>query len=133
MTGDDLHDCERGAGTVLVLAVMAAALALTSLTGLLGQVIVARHRAQAAADLAALAGAAAAVSGKSVPNPFSASPADDGCRTAGAIASVNGAEIGSCVVSEEGVVAVGVSVPVGPRQWRAHAVARAGDLSQAGR
>jgi secretion/DNA translocation related TadE-like protein len=64
-------------GLVTVVIAMAVAAA--------GAVIVARHRAQAAADLAALAGAARAVEGETA-----------ACARAGEIAAANGARLRSC-------------------------------------
>lgn len=52
------NDCERGSGTALVIALMAAVLVVAAATGLLVGAQRAHARAQAAADLAALAGAA---------------------------------------------------------------------------
>jgi secretion/DNA translocation related TadE-like protein len=54
---------ERGSATVLAAAMVAVLLSVTAAGAYLGSVVVARHRAQAAADLAALAAAAALPSG----------------------------------------------------------------------
>src|SRR3712207_4242816 len=51
------HDCDRGAGTVLALALVTVLGSLITIVSTWGQVVVARHRAAAAADLAALAAA----------------------------------------------------------------------------
>lgn len=101
-----------------MLGIMAVALAMTAVAGLVGQVIVARHRAQAAADLAALAGAAtsSAVSG-------------DACRMAARITASNGARLESCAIGNGGTVRVRASVPVRIDGWQAHAAARAGPAS----
>ncbi len=77
---------ERGAGTVLA-AAMIGLLVLVTLgaSGAVG-VVACHRRAQAAADLAALAGAAALQEG------------GDACRRAGAVARLNGAELRECQV-----------------------------------
>jgi len=77
-----------------VLAVVGAAAVLT------GAAVVARHRATAAADLAALAGAVRAVQGA------------DACGSAGQLAAATTAELTTCQVTPEAVVEVTVSVPV---------------------
>jgi secretion/DNA translocation related TadE-like protein len=77
-----------------VLAVIGMAALLT------GAAVVARHRATAAADLAALAGAVRALQGA------------DACGTAADVARGNAAELTSCEVRDGGVVEVAVSVPV---------------------
>ena len=102
-----------------MLGLMAVALMMTAMAGMVGQVMVARHRVQAAADLAALAGAAA----------WSAA-GGDACRTAGRIASGNSARLTSCVIGGDGTVRTQASVPVGVH-WTAHAAARAGPANQA--
>ncbi len=123
--GQRQHE-DRGAGTVLVLTVMAAALVMTAMAGVIGQVIVARHRAQAAADLAALAGAASAASDSwSALGPVSAGD----CQIAAVTARLNGARLRSCRANPGGVVQVGVVVPVGTGGWQAHATARAGEAT----
>jgi secretion/DNA translocation related TadE-like protein len=92
---------ERGAATVVVMAgvglLMVVALGIGGAEGLL----LAHRRAQAAADLAALAGAGARASG------------GDPCAAAAAVASANEAELRSCAVVPVGVDVV-VAVP-GPQ------------------
>lgn len=80
---------ERGAGTVLVLAV--AAVVVTLLLGALAllSVVLAGHRAAAAADLAALA-AATALDGERDPGRA--------CAAAERLAAANGARVTSCIV-----------------------------------
>ena len=94
---------ERGAATVLVVAMTGLLLLVGCAAGVVGAIVVAHRTAQAAADLAALAGAEAAVehSGR------------DPCRTAADIASANGATLVRCTVDDTDV-RVEVSVP-GPR------------------
>ena len=82
-----------------------------------GSAVIARHRAQAAADLAALAAAARLPSG-----PAAA------CQAALDVTAAMGAELAGCAVEELDVV-VGVVVDVGG--WiggQAHASARAGPV-----
>ena len=104
---------ERGAATVLVVAM--AGVLMFVMTGLAaaGGLVTSQRRAQAAADLAALAGA---------------SHLDEACASAGQVAFANGAALESCRLYGD-VVTVTVSV-AGPRvPWRAVRVtaeARAG-------
>lgn len=82
----------RGSATVLA-AVLVAALAATSVLALgAGAVLVDHRRAQAAADLAALAGAAAAQEGA------------DACAAADGLARANGAVLETCEVSAQTVL-----------------------------
>ena len=104
---------ERGAATILVVAM--AGVLMFVMTGLAaaGGLVTAQRRAQAAADLAALAGA---------------SHLDDACAAAHEVAAANAAALDACRV-EGRAVRVAVSVP-GPRvPWRdvrVSAEARAG-------
>jgi secretion/DNA translocation related TadE-like protein len=101
---------ERGAATVLVLA-MAGVLLLLGAALAVATAMVAAHRvAQSAADLVALAGARGVAAG------------DDGCAVARRIAAANGARLTSCAVSGR-VVDVEVEVP-GP-----HWLGQTADLS----
>jgi len=80
-----------------------------------GLVVVAKHRAQTAADLAALAGSAATLRG------------DDGCSTARSVARHNGASLASCR-TDLAVVTVRAERParlMGRFRYRAQADARA--------
>ena len=116
---------EQGAGTVLVLGIMAAALLVIAMIGLAGQVIVARHRAQAAADLAALSGAASAA--LALVTVAATAPASEGaCGVADRVAAGNGARIESCSLAAGGVIEVRAVVPVAGHGWSARAQARAG-------
>ncbi|MFS8499594.1 MAG: flp pilus-assembly TadE/G-like family protein [Micromonosporaceae bacterium] len=108
---------DRGSASVWCLAVgtvlLAAGLAATSL----GAAQVARHQAQAAADLAALAGAPQAVRGP-----------DAACQRAAEIAAANRARLVGCRVEGLDVV---VTVEVGstlPAPRPASATARAGPV-----
>lgn len=112
---------ERGAGTVLVLGILAAVLLLAVGIAALGAAQNARGAAQAAADLGALAGATALRDGF------------DPCGTAGAAVARNDAELAACEVLGGGVVrvvatraAVGPPGELGGALGTARATARAG-------
>lgn len=111
---------ERGSGTLLVVGVMAVVGVVAMAAMVAAAYLVAGHQARAAADLAALSGAAAYAEGRSP------------CPAATRLARTNGARLTSCdqvgddvdyVVSVEVVVEVGVRVPGLPRRLggRAHA------------
>jgi secretion/DNA translocation related TadE-like protein len=76
----------------------------------------ARHRAESAADFAALAGATHALEGDSV-----------ACGAARSVAAANSAELSTCTLTGA-VVTVTVTCPLsgGLHRWRADAAARAG-------
>ena len=96
---------------VLLLVVTATALHL-------GAAVLARHRAETAADLAALAGAARALT-----------EPDQVCAAAGRIAAANGAAMTSCdQVGLQVLVQVRVIVPVGGLSAAAFGRARAGPV-----
>ena len=76
------HD--RGAATVLVLAMAGVLLVVALAVALAEGLVVGHRRAQAAADLAALAGAGAAARG------------EDPCDAARAVAVANGAALTAC-------------------------------------
>lgn len=114
-------DPERGAGTVLVLGIIAATLLLALGIAGLGSAQNARGAAQAAADLGALAGATALRDGF------------DPCGTARAAVARNAAEVASCEVLAGGVVRVvatraagGPGRGLGVELGEARASARAG-------
>lgn len=90
---------DDGFATVLAAAVIAVTVVLLGLGVGLGGAILARHRAESAADLAALAGASEAVSGT-----------ETACGRADDVARTNGAVLTSCVW-RGWVVAVVVSRP----------------------
>ena len=81
-----------------------------------GSAVVARHRAQGAADLAALAAAARLPSGQAA-----------ACQGALEVTHAMGAELADCTVAELDVV-IAVVVAGGPIGGRAHASARAGPV-----
>lgn len=91
---------DLGSATVLVVALACVAIVLASALAGLGAAVAARHRAEAAADLAALAGAQALQSGE---------PA---CPVAEEIAAANGAVEVTCTIEGREVV-VGVAVETG--------------------
>ena len=74
---------DRGSATVWVLALCGVLMSLGAAAVLVGGAVAGRHRAEAAADLAALAAAGRAVSG-----------AADPCAAAASVASANGARAG---------------------------------------
>ncbi|MEJ5946721.1 Rv3654c family TadE-like protein [Pseudokineococcus basanitobsidens] len=92
---------ERGAGTVVVVGLVLVGLLLATATAVLGQAVVARHRATAAADLAALA-AADVLLGRAT---------GDACGAAGRTAAAGGARLVGCALGGQEVV-VHVVVPV---------------------
>jgi secretion/DNA translocation related TadE-like protein len=107
---------ERGSGTVLVVAATGVLLVL-ALAGLqLGAAATAAHRARTAADLSALAGAAALQEGKGEP-----------CALVAVVAGRNGAQLVACSLGTGESVTVRVSIGVSIR-WPGvpdHAVASA--------
>lgn len=111
---------DRGAGTVLALGVLGAAVALLLLCAPLVAVAVGHQRAATAADAAALAGADVAL-GAAVGVP---------CERAGEIAAADGALLVRCV-QRASVVAVRVSVSAAG--LHIEAVARAGPAPTAAR
>lgn len=82
---------ERGQGVVLALPLIGVLLTVTVMLAVLGSVVVAQRRAQSAADLAALAGAAAGQRGQ------------DECAAAAGLARRNGAGLEACRVDGEAV------------------------------
>jgi secretion/DNA translocation related TadE-like protein len=96
-------DRERGAATVLAVALLGVLLLVGSALGVVGAVLAAHRTAQAAADLAALAGAGAA--GRSA----------DACGAAAATATANGARLTGCVVEGRDVR---VTVAIEGPSWR---------------
>jgi secretion/DNA translocation related TadE-like protein len=113
---------DDGSATIWVLGCAALLALITAVAVLRGAAVVARHRAEGAADLAALA--AAAHIGLDLA----------GCAAAAAVADANGAHIQSCVLSQgadarSGAVVVRVLLPVhlpGVTLGSVSATARAG-------
>lgn len=110
---------DEGVATVFACLALAALIGATLLIAQVGIVVVARHRAQAAADLAALAAAGGLAHG-----------ADVGCAEAEEIARRMGVWIQQCeVVQWDATVTVEGNVPMGLLGKRTvHAVARAGPV-----
>lgn len=101
---------ERGSATLFAVACLSLLLVLGAALGVVSALVHAHRQAQAAADLAALAGAQALARG------------DDACGAASDIASANEARLTSCRVEDRDVV-VDVEV-TGPR-W----LGQTGDLT----
>ncbi|WP_433661261.1 Rv3654c family TadE-like protein [Nocardia sp. CA-128927] len=110
---------DTGAATVFACLALAGLIAATLMVGQVGVVVVTRHRAQAAADLAALAAAGGLAEG-----------VDAGCRAAGEVVRRMGAQMEGCAVAEwDATVIVNRNVPIGLLGVRmVRAVARAGPV-----
>lgn len=109
---------DAGSGAVWVLAVALVAVLVAMLFAARGAAVVARHRADAAADFAALAGATRAIEG-----------ATGACSLARGIAARNGAQLTRCTVMGVVVeVETRVSLPGALRRWSATGAARAGPV-----
>jgi len=111
---------DRGSATVWVMALSAVLAVVGAAVVLVGAATVARHRAEAAADLAALAAAGRAAAG------------DPGaCGLAEEVTQANAATLVSCSVGTDAIVELRVSVPVHLGRlgtWAAKARARAGPV-----
>lgn len=131
-----LDHCERGSGTVLALGLIGVVVVLAGLVAAVGASIVARHRAEAGADLAALAVAASAPDAEATSPPV---PRGD-CNRARVVAVAGGGGLAGCWWLDDGSVVVEVVVPVtlGGRPLavgvplEARARARAGQMSPTG-
>ena len=93
---------ERGAATVLVLAFLGLLLFVGAALGVVGALVRAHRAAQSAADLAALAGAAALARG------------EDPCAAAASVAAANGAVVAACMPDG---LEVRVTAEVGGPRW----------------
>ena len=93
---------ERGSATVAVVGVVGVLSAMVVGALMVISAVVASHRAQLAADLAALDAAAVLVRGE---------PAEAACATAGALASTNGAGLATCRTDSDLSVEIEVRVP----------------------
>ncbi|MFT4125756.1 MAG: flp pilus-assembly TadE/G-like family protein [Gordonia sp. (in: high G+C Gram-positive bacteria)] len=112
---------DEGAATLVAVGVISALVAVLLLVGHVGVAVLARHRAQSAADLSALAAAVEQVGGQGDP-----------CAVASVIVDEQriSARVARCVVDGDDVV-VEVVVPVGLGRWGvrdAGARARAGPV-----
>jgi secretion/DNA translocation related TadE-like protein len=94
---------DRGSASLWLLGVGLAILTFGAVVAGVGSVLVARHRAQAAADLGALAGAGRAVEG-----------AEAACGRAGDVVLANGGRIVGCTVDGLDVTVRAEVDPVGP-------------------
>lgn len=114
------ESCDAGIATVWAAAGIAVVMTAVLLGLQLGTAVAARHRAEAAADLAALAAAGHSVHG-----------AEAACRRADEIAAAMGGEITACELAGWDVlVEVQVPVPVAlPGTSRATGRARAGPVT----
>lgn len=110
---------EQGFVTVAVAGLIALLLAVTGAVAMLGGVAVARHRAAAAADLAALAAASHALEGQ-----------DAACAAAGVVAVAHRARLDRCtLLGSDATVEVTVSPSGALGRWgQARGVARAGPV-----
>lgn len=108
---------ERGAATVVAAVGMVALVSVFACGAHLGAAVVARHRAQAAADLAALTAATLLVGG-----------VDAACGQASSVAMRMGARVAECAVADlDVIVHTEVDVSIGRfGMGPARAVARAG-------
>ena len=113
---------DRGAATPMVVACLSLLLLVGAALGVVAAMGRDQRVAESAADLAALAGAAAHQRG------------DDACAAAGAVADVNGARLRACLT--DGADVVVRVVVAGPRwlgqQRDLEARARAGPTTRAG-
>ncbi|MGL4305358.1 MAG: Rv3654c family TadE-like protein [Mycobacteriaceae bacterium] len=107
---------ERGSASVFAAMLMTVLLMVLSGGFYMGSAIVARHRAQAAADLSALAGASKGIEGQTI-----------ACAFAKDIAARNDAQIRFCAM-DGGDVLVAVEVRVSFGDRTASAAARAGPM-----
>ncbi|MBY8855834.1 flp pilus-assembly TadE/G-like family protein [Nocardia sp. CA2R105] len=117
------RQAERGAATVAACLALTALLAATLLFVQVGVVIVARHRAQAAADLGALAAAGASRTG------------DDACARARDLGQRMRVRVRTCTVVDWDVTVVAeVTASLGPLgSPDVRAIARAGPVEEQGR
>ncbi|MUL46060.1 flp pilus-assembly TadE/G-like family protein [Mycobacterium sp. CBMA293] len=108
---------DSGSATVLAVALIVVLIGLMTGAAAVGAAVIGRHRAQSAADLAALAAAGALALGP-----------DQSCSRAAAVAEDMGSRVGRCSVQRLDVV-VDVEVTVRFGRWNlgvAHGRARAG-------
>ena len=112
-------DGERGSATVLAVGVVAALVLFAGAFAAMGQASAARHRAQGAADAAALAGAARVLLG-----------GEEACGAASAMAGENGVDLERCEVKDLEVTIIVTVEPAGlPALFGpARAVSRAGPV-----
>ena len=107
---------EKGVATVMAIGLMGVVLVVTVVAVAIATLVGARHRAETAADLGALAGAVAIRDGS------------DACGAAARVAAANDGLLASCVLADR-TVEITVSVTTGQllgRRWKLTGVARAG-------
>jgi secretion/DNA translocation related TadE-like protein len=116
---------DRGSGSIYVITAASALMALSVAGATVGDAVLARHRAESAADLVAIAGATAGLRG------------GDPCLAAALDADRRGVDLEHCRSADDGSIVVVVRLapssvlrrlPVGPALARA----RAGPVSDAG-
>lgn len=100
---DERGSDERGSATVVMLAVIAVVLILTVSGLMLASAVLASHRARAASDLAALAGAGALIRGE---------PPVVACQSAAQVARTNHGRLQSCAVAGT-EMRLSIAVPAG--------------------
>lgn len=112
---------EQGLATVFACSALVALIGVTLMIAQVGAIVVARHRAQAAADLAALTAAGALVDG-----------VEAACGEAGRVARRMGTRIRVCEAAQwDATVAVERNVPIGLYGARTvRASARAGPVEE---
>lgn len=116
---------ERGSGTVALLGVVLALLALAAASAVGGVLFAARTQAQTVADLAALAGA-----GRSVVGLWQ-DPGAAPCDLAAQVARANATQVKSCFVRGADTYVIALRrVDVGPLHVAVPARARAGPQEQ---
>ncbi|WSJ01992.1 flp pilus-assembly TadE/G-like family protein [Nocardia sp. NBC_01329] len=113
---------DAGSATVTACLALVALIVMSALIVQLGAAVVARHRAQAAADLAALAAAGELWNG-----------AEAGCAAAESLVQRTGAGLVRCEIDGwDAVISIEEKVPLGPFGTRSiRAVARAGPVEEA--
>ncbi len=107
---------ENGVVTVMAVGLLGVVLVVTMVAVAVATLVGARHRAETAADLGALAGAVALRDGS------------DACGAAARVAAVNDGALASCVVADR-TIEITVSVTTGNllgRTWKLTGEARAG-------
>ncbi|MFI2231978.1 Rv3654c family TadE-like protein [Nocardia testacea] len=112
---------EKGSATVAACLAAVGLIVVTVLVVQFGGVVVARHRAQSAADLAALAAAGELWNG-----------AEAGCAAAEALGRRMAAHVARCEIDGwDAVISIEEKVPLGPFGTRSiRAVARAGPVGE---
>ncbi len=95
---------DRGSGTVLALCLVVLTVLLAGAATMLGQAVLARQRAETAADLGALAAAAVLV------DPLAGAGAPQACARAARVVAANGARLLDCRARPDASVSVRAAV-----------------------